>query len=131
MKAYRIAHDPASHVTTVTWPDILGAEALGRAIAEIDTPETQPFVLWDFSAVRQVTLSLGQVQTLARALREQSSRLRPAGKTAVLAPNDLLFGLARQAHAFALLISSDPPIEIFRDIESAMRWLNVPRSTAN
>ncbi len=126
MKPYHISHDSSTPVTTVTWSTVLEADVLGQAIAELDAPETHPAVLWDFSAVREVKINLSQVQLLARRLREQSSRLRPTGKTAVLGPSDLLFGLARQAHAIALLLSDNPPIEIFREREPALIWLKSP-----
>lgn len=127
MNPYHISHDSSARVTTVTWSTVLEADALGSAIADLDGPETHPAVLWDFSAVRDVKINLSQVQLLARRLREQSSRLRPLGKTAVLGPSDLLFGLARQAHAIALLLSDNPPIEIFRERGAAQTWLKIPQ----
>lgn len=126
MKSYRIVHDAGGQITTVTWSNVLAAESLGRAIGALDSQHTCPAVLWDFSSVQDVQITRAQVQLLAGVLREQSSRRRSRGKTAVLAPSDLLFGLARQAHAFAMLIAPLPPIEIFRDLTSAETWLKAP-----
>jgi hypothetical protein len=79
-------------------------------------------VLWDVSQAILNDLSAEDVRQIAHVPR-QSLELRKDGKTAIVAPSDLAFGLSRMYQ-----ISSQPEslpfeVKIFRDSEAAHNWL--------
>ena len=79
-------------------------------------------VLWDVSLAVLNDLSAEDVRQIAHVPR-QSLELRKDGKTAIVAPSDLAFGLSRMYQ-----INSQPEplpfeVKIFRDSEAAHNWL--------
>jgi hypothetical protein len=48
---------------------------------------------------------------------------RPAGKTAIVAPDDLRFGMSRIAEAFAEMEKLPWEMKAFRSIDTAINWL--------
>jgi hypothetical protein len=125
---FRLTAEPTISLSTVIWQGPLGFAELKAAIEELaGVPDTR-LVFWDFSEVTELTMAVDEIRSLARLAREHSSRRSADAKTAVLVTKDFLFGIARQAHAYAIVMSPTPPIEIFRDRHAALSWLGVPES---
>jgi hypothetical protein len=79
-------------------------------------------VLWDVSQAVLNDMSAEDIRQIAHVPR-QSLELRKDGKTAIVAPSDLAFGLSRMYQ-----ISSQPEplsfeVQVFRDSEAAHKWL--------
>lgn len=79
-------------------------------------------VLWDLSHAELESVSSEDAVQITHVPRK-FVELRTGGKTAILAPNDLAYGLSR-----AFQTSSQPKefpfeLEVFRDKESAYTWL--------
>jgi hypothetical protein len=80
--------------------------------------------LVDMSAVERVAEPSSDGM---RGLAEMSARTDPPGETrfAIVAPQDSLFGLGRMYEAFRELNPrSTRLVSVFRDRESALRWLD-------
>jgi hypothetical protein len=123
---FRLIPEPTVALSTVVWRGPLSFEELKAAIDELaGVPDTR-LVLWDFSEVTELTMTVDEIRSLARLARQHSSQRPADAKTAVLVTKDFLFGIARQAHAYAIVMSPTPPIEIFRDRRAALSWLGVP-----
>jgi hypothetical protein len=79
-------------------------------------------VLWDLTQAVLTDLSAEDIRSISHVPRK-SLELREGGKTAIIAPSDLAFGLGRMYQ------SSSPPedlpfeIQVFRETEAAQQWL--------
>lgn len=73
------------------------------------SPETEP------------ELSSRDLRLLARALREERPKNAPHGRTAIVAPSDLAFGLARMTQVFMEDNPSD--VQVFHGEVEATEWL--------
>lgn len=94
--------DLFKHITTELEPEIIGfAEIFDCTDATTD-------------------LTVEQVGRLAEK-RRQVAQSQPAGAAAVVATNDLFFGMLRM---FDMLTETVRPMRVFRDIKSAERWLD-------
>jgi hypothetical protein len=122
---FRLTPEPTIEFATITWSGSLVADELKAAIDELAGVPATRLVLWDFSEVTELTMTVDEIRSLARLAREHSSHRSADAKTAVLVTKDFLFGIARQAHAYAIVMSPTPPIEIFRDRQAALSWLGV------
>jgi hypothetical protein len=73
--------------------------------------------LWDFTGI---TESIGDFDALASLA--QTTVFSPTSRRAILAPSDVVFGIAR---TFQMLRESkgETGIRVFREREPAMRWL--------
>ena len=78
------------------------------------------FQLWDFSATTQINVDIGLIEKMA-AQDKQAAQTISQLFVALVAPEDLIYGLSRMWQAFA----DDEAIEskIFRDFGNAEIWL--------
>ena len=79
-------------------------------------------VLWDLSLAVLVDLSAEDVRQIAHVPR-QSLELRQDGKTAIVAPSDLAFGLSRMYQTSSQPEALPFKVQVFRDSEAAHTWL--------
>ncbi len=82
--------------------------------------------LWDLTAVESTTVSQEGLRRVADFERTERP-LGGANRRAVVAPSDLLFGLARMYEMIAEDVSID--IRVFRDTGPACRWLGFDEET--
>jgi hypothetical protein len=122
---FRLTPEPTIALSTVTWWGPIVADELKAAIEQLAGIRATNLVFWDFSDATELTMTVDEIRSLARLAREHSSQRSADAKTAVLVTKDFLFGIARQAHAYAIVMSPTPPIEIFRDRQAALSWLGV------
>ena len=86
-----------------------------------DTPT--PNVVWDLADANVSALSAADVQMVAEhtAARAHS---RTDGKTALVAPKDIGFGLSRMFQVFADLADHQSEVKVFRTREEALEWID-------
>ncbi|HEY2867463.1 MAG TPA: hypothetical protein VGJ02_10260 [Pyrinomonadaceae bacterium] len=102
------------------------ADLLKHIKSEVD-PEVARFSeIFDCTGAT-TDLTVEQVRMLAEA-RRQIARSQPASPTAVVATNDLFFGMLRM---FDMLTETVRPMRVFRDLKSAEQWLDSIDSEAN
>jgi hypothetical protein len=78
--------------------------------------------LWDFSHASMNSISSDAVRTMFALVQRLGSR-RQGGKTAVVVPEDLGFGMARM---FQIMSDTDDfpfKINVFRTYDEAKQWL--------
>ncbi len=126
--SFCIVHHPAVSFSVVSWQGVLSFDAVKEALTELEKGPTGSRVLWDFTGTTQVTVTTDHIHFLATMSRRQSHERGPATRTAAVVPTSFLFGLARQAQAFALAAAANPPAEVFRARRPALEWLGVPES---
>jgi len=81
-------------------------------------------VLMDFSSRSNIPLLLTG-EEMAQLFRQLATKRenRPDGKTAIVAPDDLRFGMSRMAEAFAEMEKLPWKWEAFRSMDEAIHWL--------
>ena len=78
-------------------------------------------VLWDYRDAVLDNFSVDDIHIIVDRI-EPYAESRTGGKTAVVAPNDLAFGLSR---AFEMIGDRLPfEIEVFRTLSDAIKWLS-------
>lgn len=111
----------------VTMRKLVGAPTCSEVMNALrDYYGGQPtrFVVWDLTDGSLALLTSSDLQTLAEFV-QQHAHARPGGKTALVAPTDLEFGMSRVLDTFAQL--HDIPLEVasFRSLAEAAQWLGV------
>jgi hypothetical protein len=79
-------------------------------------------VLWDVSLAVLQELSSEDVRQIAHVPRK-SLDLRKGGKTAIVAPGDLAYGLSRVYQTSSGAEGLPFKLQVFRDAEKARAWL--------
>jgi hypothetical protein len=120
--AIKTTRDASKDFTIHTVTGSAGREEMHGALEEFYRQGPTSLVLWDMSEsdVAHVT------PAILKGFVERSVTLgvtRENGRTAVLAPTDLQFGLGRMSQAMAELSSASFEFQIFRSKEHAMEWL--------
>ncbi len=118
--------DSAAGLVIHTTTGDMSVEEIETAIeARLESPEFRPGmkVLWDFRGAAISSLTTQGVQDLL-AFNIQKAGARGGGKSAMVASEDAAYGIARMFEAYA----QDLPWHtmVFRDLGSAMQWLNEP-----
>ena len=82
-------------------------------------------LLLDFSRREEIPLVLTG-EEMAKLFRHLTTKKknRPAGKTAIVAPDDLRFGMSRMAEAFAEIEKLPWEMKAFRSIDEAIAWID-------
>jgi hypothetical protein len=94
---------------------------------ELGHPEFRPGMdaLWDFTQADISKVTSDDVRTMVQRM-QQVSRQRGSGyRIAIVAPDDLTFGLSRMYEAQSAGL--DREIRVFRDEKEALAWLAEPR----
>lgn len=94
-----------------------------NAITEFyDHGPVTKYVLWDVSQADLENISAEDVQQIGSVPRK-SLEPRKGGKTAIVAPDDLAFGLSRMYQNTSLSEPLPFETQVFRDLETARNWL--------
>lgn len=83
------------------------------------------FVIWDFSNALTIDLPMEkmyQILTIGKKL----AQLRVSGKTAIVVPQDLGFGLGRMYEAYSEIEMFPTENRAFRTMDQAWEWLGIP-----
>jgi len=116
--------EPEKSLTIFTVSGEVSVEELAQAVDEFYKGSVTRKVLFDLTDSILDHLSSDDVLNFSRAPRYIPEQ-RIGGKTAVVAPSDLAFGLARMYE-----FSADPAeipfvTKVFRTMEEARKWLKV------
>jgi hypothetical protein len=84
---------------------------------------TSPIGLFDLTDVTGVDVSAESVRDAARRAEQYVDSRLEGGKLALVAPRDLLFGMARMYE----ILRADSPVEVrvFRERDEAESWLGI------
>lgn len=123
----RVSVDPGRNAVTLELVGRLSVAEATAALAEIGADERlrqAPTGLVDATALAGIDLEARDVRQLA-FLASQADQLWTGGRWAIVAPSDLIYGMARMYQ----LIRSEAPYElgVFRSTAEARRWLAASR----
>ena len=115
--------DHVRDLTTHTVRGKTSATDLEMTLTAFFTGNPTSRVLWDFSEARAAgKIVQGDLEKIAKMVKENQDWALH-GKTALVAPSDLAFGLGRTYEMLAELEGVPHPIKVFRSIEAATKWL--------
>ena len=109
----------------LTIHDVTGSvseEEMYDALENFYKGEPTTLLLWDMS---QADVSQVTTETLQRFIRKstQLGGSRQGGRTAVIASEDLQYGLARMSEVLTEIESAPYSFRAFRSRQEALRWL--------
>lgn len=116
--------DRQHDLTVYTVTGASAADEFIKAIEAFFSEAPTRLVLWDFSRADISRMASDDIRAVADIVRDKAER-RAGGKTALLMPTDISFGLGRMFQAF--LGSDDLPYEFtaFRGMPEARKWLGL------
>lgn len=79
-------------------------------------------VLWDLSEADTSGIETGDVKAIAD-LTVSQAHSRKGGKTAIVSPKAIAFGLSRMFQSFAEMAEHQAQVQIFRSLDEAKRWI--------
>jgi hypothetical protein len=108
---------------------VFEGELTGSDVADLmdrhlrDPSSALPLGLFDLSGVTAMGISSDSVRAAARRVAEHVNSRVEEGKLAIVAPRDLLFGMARM---YGILRSESPvEVRVFRQRGEAESWLGL------
>ena len=114
--------DQANDLATFTATDNFTFDEVMAVIEKFyDTPTKN--VVWDLKCVYELNFSLEEVRDIASYQQRLESSTRINGKTAIVASEDLIFGLGRMFQSFSEMSKVPIAVMIFRTMEEAEAWL--------
>ena len=101
-------------------------EDMHEALEEFYNDQPTKLLLWDMSLAQLWHITPGMVLDFVRKAVKLGAK-RAGGRTAVLAPDDLLFDLGMMSQAFHSQESKHVVLRIFRSEEEALSWLTTEK----
>lgn len=117
--------DEMEHLTTHVVTGRVSEEEMYRALE--GDGEFTPLILWDMSGADVAHVTPEMLRNFVKRAAELGSQRR-GGRTAVIAPEDLQFGLARMSEAFAAMEFAPYRFRAFRVRQEAFDWLKSEES---
>ena len=115
--------DPDRELTIFKASGLLAFEEVVPVVEAFYENEPTRNVLWDLTDVSDTQISSEEVKRLTSFKFRQEAKRAP-GKTAFLATSDLLFGLSRMFEAQSTIKSVSHLVMVFKDMASAISWLD-------
>ena len=78
-------------------------------------------ILWDFTEADVSGIEADEIKNLADFAAGRTHS-REGGKTAIVSPGDVTFGLSRMFQSFTELTDHPAEVRIFRTVDEAKRW---------
>jgi hypothetical protein len=118
----KITIDESQDLTIHDVSGLISEREMYAALEKFYQQEPTSHLLWDMSQ----TVVAHVTPDMLRGFVGRSTELgkhRQGGRTAIVATEDLQFGLARMSAAYAEFQSAPYSIRVFRSREEALRWL--------
>ena len=114
--------DPQLDLTTHVVTGPVREEEMYLALEGRGEEDQTALVLWDMSEAEVSHVTAGILRRFIKRAAELG-KAREGGRTAVVAPNNLAYGLARMSEAFTELVASPFSFKAFRTQPEALTWL--------
>lgn len=117
--------DPERDLSIITAGGELTAREIRQGIEEYYAGTATRLILWDFSSADLSRIKAEEVSYLVQLTLQFRDR-RPSGKTALVLPSDLAFGMGRMFEMLADLQGGTPSevdYRSFRNGDEALTWL--------
>jgi ABC-type transporter Mla MlaB component len=122
MKTISKRVEPENDLTLFFVVGKLTTDELVKAIRDFYDGSITKNVIWDLSRSDLSQISAKDVHQVAALSAEYANR-RPSGKTAIIGPDDLTFGLARMYELNKKSLDLPFETQSFRSIDDAYGWI--------
>lgn len=103
---------------------ILTFEELLQALKQFYAGNPTQDVVWDLSTASLKQLQFTDLQCIAEFVMQYADK-RTGGKTAIVAPDDLGFGMGRTVDSLAECKDAPIATHTFRQLADALKWIGV------
>lgn len=118
------SHDRERDLTTVTVEGAVNADQVRNQIVGFLSGEPTRFVIWDYRQGSLSRLSAEDLRSIISAGAPFAYKRR-GGRTAIVCAHELDYGLSRMYQIIAELHHIPFEIDVFRDMQSALKWLGI------
>ena len=115
--------DPERNLTIVTCAGQITAKEIMETIESFYANSPSLSVMWDFTEADLSRLTADEVRMVASDVK-RLAHSREGGKTAIVSPSELSYGMVRMYQAFAEIYEQTAVVEAFRSRLEADRWIN-------
>lgn len=116
--------DIHNNLTIITANGILLYEDIMSTVTDYYSGTVTEFILWDLSEADVSKISNDEIMKIATKVKNISTD-RVRGKTAIVSPKDLGYGLARMFEVFSEIQNLPFAYKSFRNISEAKNWLGI------
>ena len=121
--------DQISQLTVFTPTGVLGFNEIMSAITSFYEESPTKNVIWNLNAVSKINVTSQEIEEIAVS-RPQDNKIRPEGKTAIVAQEDYYFGLSRMFETYSHLGNIPFQVMVFHTMEEAYQWIDEESSSA-
>jgi hypothetical protein len=122
MTSVTLHRDPDSNITTATGIGRVTASDLWAALDKFYDDSPTLLALCDLSQADLSSLSGQELKQIVEFTKSRAA-VRRGGRTAIVAPEDLQYGMARVYQSLAEIHRHPVAIRAFRAGEEALQWL--------
>ena len=116
--------NPSKRLSTFIATGKISSNEIAEMIESFYKKQSSNSVLWDFRyADLKALIFSNELENIATSFFKSNRKLKKAGKTAIVAPNDLWFSVARMYATFSEIKNLSHIIQIFRFMDEAIKWL--------
>ena len=116
--------DPSKQLSTFIATGKISSNEIVATIESFYKKQPSNNVLWDFRyADLKAVIFSNELENITTTFTKLNWKLQKAGKTAIVASNDLWFSVARMYAKFAEIKNLSHIIQIFRFMDEAIKWL--------
>ncbi len=123
--AFKLETDQVSQITTITFSGVIDINQCMDIVTEAYNRQVTYKYICDITRAEKVELTADQVKQVADYLNLQREGRR-GGKTAIVAGDNVSYGLARMLEMITALGDKNHGISmmVFRNLEEARQWLD-------
>jgi len=119
----RKSTDTERDLTVQTCLGDVSAREIREAIVSVYDGEPTRHQLWDLTGANLAAIQKESIREFAKLVADHGNS-RPGGKTAIVSPVDLGFGLARMYGAMADITGQQVQVRVFRSLDEANAWID-------
>ena len=116
--------DPSRQLSTFIATGKISSNEIVETIESFYKKQPSNNVLWDFRyADLKALIFSDELENITSGFFKTRWKSQKIGKTAIVAPNDLWFSVARMYSKFAEIKNLSHIIQVFRFMDEAIKWL--------
>ena len=124
---YQLERDESNAFSRLTLSGVVEVDGLLEAVRAMwASPQHDQRTLMIIAPGAEIALTGDDIRIAAGALSRERADVRP-GRAAVVAPSDLVYGLARMIQVLMREVPTD--LQVFRAEQDAMDWLREEESS--
>ena len=115
-------YEPANNLTIIVFSGKVTVDEIVDAIEDYYRGGITTNLIWDYTSADLTVITSDQLQHIS-SVAQSYAHLRKDGKTAIVMPDELGFGIGRMYEIFNEMNEVPIQYHIFKHIDEAMHWL--------